>query len=236
MWKKKTGAIALLGIAMAVTTCTVVQGNAQNGKAPYPLMAPAEQYQMPREAEIEMARSAAPESISHNAEIHVLGGAGYEVAAKGTNGFVCLVQRSFAAGIEDPQFWNPKVRSPICLNAEAARSFLPHIMKKAEWALAGFSKELILKRIKAARESKEFPAFAPGAMCYMMSKQGFLSDRDGAWHPHMMFFTSAVAPATWGANLSGSPLLAMTDYSEGFSIFLLPVGNWSDGTSAPLPK
>jgi len=68
-----------------------------------------------------MARSAAPDSISGDAEVMVLGRHGYETAVKGKNGFVCMVWRSWAAGIDDPDFWNPKLRAPVCFNPPAAR-------------------------------------------------------------------------------------------------------------------
>jgi len=198
----------------------------------YPRAPKLEEYQMGRQAEVEMARSAAPASIAGEAEILVLGKAGYEVAAKGKNGFVCLVQRGFAAAIDDPEFWSPKIRAPICLNPEAVRSFLPHLTKKAEWVLAGLSKEQMIEHVKAALASKEFPDFAPGAMCYMMSKQAYLADSDPHWHPHLMWFVPATKPATWGANLPGSPVFAATDNIERYTIFLVPVGHWSDGTPA----
>lgn len=203
------------------------------GAAPYKSMAPVEQYRMQRDAELEMARSAAPESISRNAEILVLGAKAYETAAKGTNGFVCMVQRSWAAGLDDVDFWNPKLRGPICMNAAAAHSILPHVLKKAEWALAGLSKEQMGERIAAAFRSGELTEPAPGAMCYMMSKQGYLSEADKQWRPHMMFFTPATDLEAWGAGLKGSPLLGFKDATEHFSVFLLPVSKWSDGTPGP---
>jgi hypothetical protein len=72
-------------------------------------------------AEIALARSAAPESISRDAEVLVLGRHGFDAAVKGKNGFGCIVERSWASA-PDPDFWNPKVRTPICFNAAAARS------------------------------------------------------------------------------------------------------------------
>lgn len=62
---------------------------------------------MERGAEIALARSAAPESISRDAEVMVLGRHGYETAIKDKNSFVCMVERSWSAGIDDPDFWNP---------------------------------------------------------------------------------------------------------------------------------
>jgi hypothetical protein len=111
--------------------------NAQAPANPYPSMAPLEQYLMAdRDAEIALARSGAPDSISRDAEVQVLSRHGYETVAKGKNGFVCMVQRSFAAAADDPVFWNPKLRGPTCFNAAAVRSFMPLILKKTEWVLA----------------------------------------------------------------------------------------------------
>jgi hypothetical protein len=199
----------------------------------YPTMAPIDQYRMTRDAEIALARSAAPESISRDAEIRVFAEHGPETAVQGKNGFVCLVLRSWAAGMDDPEFWNPKVRAPICLNAAAAHSYLPHYLKKTEWALAGLAKPQIAAKLGAAFDNHELTPPDPGAMCYMMSKQGHLSDRDGHWHPHLMFFVPATDPEAWGANLPGSPLLGSKNDAERGTVFLLPVEKWSDGTAGP---
>jgi hypothetical protein len=89
----------------------------------YPSMASIEQYLMPdRNAEIALARSAAPVSISGDAKILVLGWRGYETAIEGKNGFVCMVERSWTSPFNSAEFWNPKVRVPLCFNPAAARS------------------------------------------------------------------------------------------------------------------
>jgi len=206
---------------------------AQDATAAYGSMAPLDQYLMEREVEIPLARSAAPNSISQDAEVMVLGRHGYESVEKGKNGFVCMVQRSWAAGLDDPEFWNPKLRAPICFNRPAVRSYLPQIIKKTDWALAGRSKAQMHEDIKSALARKELPTPEIGAMCFMMSKQGYLSDRDGHWHPHLMFFLPLTDPATWGAGLPGSPVLGARDAPGGLTVFLVPVGQWSDGTVAP---
>jgi hypothetical protein len=220
------------GAALIVLLGAGWPARGQDGKTPYPSMAPLEQYLMAdRNAEIELARSAAPESISHDAEVMVLGKRGYETAAKGKNGFVCLVQRSWTAGIDDPDFWNPKLRAPICFNPAAARSYMPFEIKKTEWLLAGQSKAQVFASVKAGLDKKELPTPETGAMCYMMSKQGYLNDRDGHWHPHLMFFVPRTEAQTWGANLPGSPVLMGDDPEDRLSVFLVPVGTWSDGTA-----
>jgi len=219
-------------ILMCAAAVSAPQAQGQDSKTPYPSMASLEQYLMAdRNAEIALARSAAPESVSHDAEVLVLGRHGYETAVKGKNGFVCMVQRSWTAGIDDPDFWNPKLRAPICFNPPAARSYLPFEIKKTEWLLAGQSKAQMFEGIKAGLDKKELPTPEPGAMCYMMSKQGYLNDHDGHWHPHLMFFVPRTDALTWGADLPGSPILRADDPQDRLTVFLIPVAKWSDGTA-----
>jgi hypothetical protein len=230
------GAMALSSLTMVVGSAW--QAQAQDGKALYPSMAPLDQYLIAdRNTEIALARSAAPESISREAEIMVLGRHGYEAAVEGKNGFVCLVWRSWAAGIDDPEFWNAKLRAPICFNEAAARFNVPLTVRKTSLVLAGRTKTQIFEDISRAFDRKELPALQSGAMCYMMSKQGYLSDRDGHWHPHLMFFIPLTQPASWGAGLPGSPVvLAFTDTPERHTVFLIPVSKWSDGTAAAMDE
>jgi hypothetical protein len=233
MKRKTLRAIALRSFSLVAVLAAAWQAQAQDAKAPYPNMAPLDQYLMEQSAEIALARSAAPESISQDGEVMVLGRHGYETVVKGKNGFVCMVERSWMAPIDDPNFWNPKLRGPICLNPAAARSYLPRTIKKTELILATRSKAQMFADIQAALDKKELPAPEPGAMCYMMSKQGYLSDSDGHWHPHLMFFAPLTDPAAWGAGLPGSPIIAFKG-TEGMTIFLVPVAKWSDGTSASM--
>ncbi len=216
--------VVLLGAAWRV--------QAEDAKAPYPSMAPLEQYLMAdRDAEITMARSAAPESISRAAEVLVLGRHGYETAVRGKNGFVCMVERSWTAGIDDPVFWDPKIRGAICLNPPAARTVLPITIKKTELILAGRSKAQMSDAIKDAFDKKELPALEPGAMSFMMSREAYLGDNAGHWHPHLMFFAPETDAVTWGADLPGSPILTFGYSQDRLTVFLIPVAKWSDGTA-----
>jgi hypothetical protein len=235
MRKKKVGAIAIKSFALLVVLGTAHLGTAnramaQDAATPYPNMAPIDQYLMTDQgAEIALARSAAPESISRDAEVLVLGRHGFETAVKGKNGFVCIVERSWTSA-PDPDFWNPKVRTPICFNAAAARSYLPRTIKRTGLILAGRTKAQTDETIAAAVDKKELPAMEPGAMCYMMSKQGYGGDSVKHWPPHLMFYYSQTDPATWGAGLPGSPILAMSDTQEHLTTFAIGVQRWSDGT------
>jgi len=218
----------VLVLALPVGACSAP---AQDSKTPYASMAPLENYLMERNAEVALARSAGPETIAKDSDVMVLGPHGYEAAVKGKNGFVCMVLRSWTSPYDDPDFWNPKVLSPICLNAPAARSFLPYTIKKTELALAGRTRDQIRDGVKAALDKKDLPAMEIGSMCYMMSKQGHLNDRDGHWHPHLMFFMPLMDPDVWGSEAPDSPLAAYKDTEDGLTIFMLPVGTWSDGTA-----
>jgi len=208
------------------------QIQAQDKRAPYPNMAPVDQYLIAdRNAEIDLARSAAPPSVSGDAEVMVLGKNGYEVAVQGSNHFVCLVERSWDSAIGNPGFWNPRGRGPNCFNEAAARSYLPIVFMKTRLALSGKSQEEIDRTMRAAFSEKKLPALEPGAMCYMLSKNGYLNDAVGHWHPHLMFFAPVAMSKTWGANLAGSPVLSSDDAPDRVTVFMVPVAHWSDGTA-----
>src|SRR5580704_4390301 len=245
MRKNKVSAVAiksftLLAVFGTVYLCTANQAIAQDAATPYPnmaptkivrtKMAPVDQYLMTdQSAEIALARSAAPESVSRDAEILVLGRHGFETAVKGKNGFVCIVGRGWTSAA-DPDFWNPKVRVPMCVNAAAARSYLLRITKETEWGLAGRTQAQITESIASAIAKKELPPMEPGAMCYMMGKEGYGGDSKPHWPSHLMFFYSDTDLASWGANLPGSPVVAMSDPVEHLTEFVIPVQRWSDGT------
>lgn len=204
---------------------------------PYPAMAPVDQYLMSdRDAEIALARSAAPASISHDATILVLTGHGYETAVEGRNGFVCVVERAWMSPFDSKEFWNPKLRGPVCFNPPAARSILPATYKRTEMALAGRSRDQIMEGMKAAFEHKELPALEPGAMSYMMAKGSYLTDDDDHNVAHLMFYTPAIEPASWGADVPDSPVMLNPQFkgTEPINVFIVPVGRWSDGTAAPV--
>ena len=236
MNRKIVRTIALGSLALVVVLDTAWQALAQDAKAPYPSMAPLDQYLMTdKNAEIALARSAAPPAISSGAEVLVLGRSGYETAVKGKNGFVCVVERSWMSPFDHPEFWNPKMRGPICFNPPAARSILLLTYKRTELVLAGLSKAQIIDGIKTF-VNKGLPALEPGGMCYMMSRQGYLNDSVGHWVPHLMFYVPLTEAMTWGADVPGSPVLLNPQFNgapEPVTEFMIPVLEWSDGTPAP---
>ncbi|MGA7855436.1 MAG: hypothetical protein WCA15_19110 [Candidatus Acidiferrales bacterium] len=240
MNRKRFQAIASLGFALILILMvgTHRQARAQDRQTSYPSMAPIEQYLITdRNAEIALARSAAPEAISRDATILVLGRHGYETAVEGKNGWVCAVERGWMSPFNAPNFWNPKLRGPLCLNPPAVRSILPITYKRTEMILAGKSKAEIIEALKTAYEKRELPPVEPGAMSYMMSKDQYLSDEgQHNWMAHLMFYTPLMDGAVWGADVPKSPVILSPQFRgapEPIDVFLLPVGTWSDGSAAP---
>jgi len=224
-------------LSVALTLSIVATAYAEK-PAPYPKMAPLDQYLMAdRNAEIALARTAAPASISGDATIMVLTKRGYEEAVKGKNGFVCLIGRSWLAPLDEPELWNPKIRAPICLNAPAVRSVLPLQFQLTAFALSGATREQMVVKLKATLATKSF-APETGAMSYMMGKDQHLSDRDNHWHPHLMFYMpSTIGEAVLGANLAASPVVGGPSVVAGVgtmpvSTFYVLLDKWSDGTPA----
>jgi hypothetical protein len=234
--RKNFGVIGIKSLALLVVLSAPYQTRAQNAATPYPNMAPIDQYLMADQAaEIALARTAAPESISRDAEVLVLRRHGYETAVQGKNGFVCIVGRGWSAAA-DPDYWNPKVRVPMCVNAPAARTYLLDIKKITDMALAGRTLAQVTDAMAAAVAKKELPPMESGAMSYMMGKQGYGGDVLPHWPAHLMFFYSDTDPAIWGANLPGSPVIGVADPQLHLTQFVIPTQSWSDGTEAlPAP-
>src|ERR1700689_2527740 len=185
---RKTG---LVSFALVVALGAISQKMQAQSQTPYPSMAALDQYLMPdRNAEIVLARSAAPDSISRDAKVLVLGPHGYETAVEGKNGFVCVVERGWMGPFEGEfsVFWNPRIRGPVCFNPPAARSILPLTYKRTEMVLAGQSKAQIIDGLKTFIK-QELPPLEPGAMSYMMSKDQYLTDNGDHhnWMAHLMF-------------------------------------------------
>jgi hypothetical protein len=233
---------------MNVPRCAVLFSLTLAMGVTYAGMAPLSRYlDTDQKAEIALARTAAPPSISDHATVLALTAHGYITAARGTNGFTCLVERSWMKHFEDPGFWNWHMRAPVCYNAAASSSVLPYTIFTTNLVLRGVPKAQLRDRINAAVTTHQLPALQPGSMAYMMSKEQYLTDPDPAngvtatsWHPHVMFYAplrdAAGDGGPFGANLKGSPVVF--DSSGGnpdpFTVFFVPVWKWSDGTPGPL--
>jgi hypothetical protein len=244
MRRKKMHSIQLSAFMLVAALGAPSPVAAQDAKQPYATMAPVEQYLMDRNAEIALARSAAPDAISRDATVIVLTRHGYETAVQGKNGWVCWVGRGWMAMFDHPEFWNPKVRAADCLNPPAARSVLPYAYKRTELLLAGRSKQEVIAAIKAAIDKKELPALEQGTVSYMMSKSSYLTDNSDHNAPHLMLFQTDKPDAAWGANVTNAPVASVNYWylsAEAYpqlksfppmAVFLVMVDKWSDGTPA----
>ncbi len=227
--KDRRGPLARLTASIAVISTFAAW--VLPGGAAAAAMAPIASYLMAnRDDEIAMARSAAPASIAAHASVMVLDGHGYVTAVKGTNGFVCLVVRSWDNELDSKSgvFWNPQFHAPFCLNPAGARYELAIYLMRTQWAIAGASEQQMAEREKAAWAAGKLHEPQAGAMCYMMSRRGDLGG-GSAWHSHVMFYLPHAQAASWGANLKGVPITgAPGDHT---TIFFVMVPFWSDGTA-----
>ena len=233
MRNRKFVVFASLSFALTFGFSMPWRMQAQDNAAPS-TMAPIDPYLMDRDAEIAMARSAGPNSVSSGAKVLVLGRHGYETAVEGKNGFVCLVGQSWDLPKNNPAFWDPKIHGPICLSAPAVRSFLPIYLKKTELAIAGRSNTQIEDAIKDGIANGELPTPESGSMSYMLLKQGYLNAGvKGPWLPHVMFFVSEIDAKAFGSDLGDDvPLDAYEEKVGRYITIDVPVSQWSDGTPA----
>jgi len=229
--------VMVLAVSMLLIGLSVPMiAQAQEAKAPYPAMAPLDQYLIAdREAEVALARSAAPPALSGDATVLILEKDGYHTAMEGKNGFTCVVERGWMSPLDSTDFWNPKLRGPVCYNPAAVRTILPYTILRTKLILSGLTKAQMVENIQASLAASRLPMPEAGAMSYMMSKNQYLGDGPEHWHPHLMFHLPRTDAATWGANLDGSPVLLDTSHHEWLepeTIFMVPVDHWSDGTPA----
>jgi len=190
---------------------------------------PLSAYMMPREAEIALAKSAAPASISDHATIKVLASDGFETVHQGDNGFVCFVMRGFtgAPTFTPVQFrfmsYDPKTVAPICLNPQAVKTVLPYYELRTKLGIVGRTPEQIAEAVKVAYATGKIPKRSEVSFGYMWSADQVLGTA-GHWHPHIMVFAPNYENSMLGGNQMGSALPALTD-DEGtpFSVVVIPV-------------
>lgn len=231
--------VAACAVAL-LTSFTGMVAHAQDATR----MAPIDAYLMDRAAEIRLARSAAPASIAKDATVLVLTRTGYEAAVKGSNGFVCYVARGFSGAPDWPERWNPKILAAACDNPPAARTMTELLKLRTAMTLAGKTDADVIDGIKTALRTRKIPPLGAGAMCYMMSKDAYLSAQGEHNMAHVMFYVPVADGTTWGANLPGSPVMGgnywyLTPGHEAdaaalppISVFLVGTGTYSDGTPA----
>jgi hypothetical protein len=194
--------------------------------ATYP---PIEAYLMPRDAEIALAKSAAPGHVSDRATIKVLSKSGYETAREGDNGVVCMVMRGFVAPTYTPAqlrdlVYDPTVHAPICFTPPAVRTAMPYYELRTKLAMEGKSPDQIAERLQAAYIKGELPRRDAVTFAYMWSAHQHLGPGIGAWHPHMMVFAPYYENSMVGGAQFGSPLPSVSDDAgTPFTVIVIPV-------------
>jgi hypothetical protein len=199
----------VLAFLLAASDAAIVL--AQSPKYP-----PISEYMMTPEAEIALARSAAPKNISAHAAVEILTTSGYKIAAQGDNGFVCLVMRGWAAPTYTPtQFrdlvYDAGVRAPICFNPPAAKEVLPYYELRSKLGMEGKTPDQITESVQAAYAGGQLPRRGEVSLAYMWSADQNLGTGIGHWHPHMMIFAPYYDNTLLGNNEFGSPLPQLSD-------------------------
>ncbi len=190
---------------------------------------PLSEYLMPHDAEIALARSAAPASVTDRATIKVLTTSGFEVAHQGDNGAVCLVMRGFSAPTYTPaQFreivYDPTIHAPICFTAPAARMVLPYYELRTKLAIAGKGPDQIAEGVQAAYAKGELPRRDAVSFAYMWSADQNLGSGIGHWHPHIMVFCPYYENSMVGGNEFGSLLPQVSDDAgTPFAVVVIPI-------------
>ena len=218
--RKIIAALVLVILSMQVATVL--------GQPPkYP---PLSEYMMPQDAEVALAKSAAPQNISDHATIRVLTTSGYKVVHQGDNGFVCMVMRGFTGA---PTFapaqlrmfinYDPKTRAPICFDPNAVKTVLPYYDLRTKLGLEGKTPDQITEAVRAAYDHGKIPKRAGVSFAYMWSADQILGP-SGHWHPHMMVFAPNYENSMLGNNDPGSHLPAVgDDAGTPLAILVIPV-------------
>src|SRR5215469_12430162 len=190
---------------------------------------PLTAYLLPRDAEVALAKSAAPASISDRATIKILTENGFEVAHQGDNGFVCFVMRGFTGA---PTFtpaqirfmvYDPKTLAPICLNPQAVRMVLPYYELRTRLGIQGKTPDQIAEAVQRAYASGEIPKRDEVSFGYMWSADQVLGPA-GHWHPHVMVYAPNYENPMLGGNEFAGHLPAVgDDAGTPFAVIVIPV-------------
>jgi hypothetical protein len=217
----------LVAYAAAILIFTVTIPSYAQGQTQY---SPLSEYLMPQDAEIALARSAAPANVSDRATIKVFTESGFEVAIEGDNGFVCMVMRAWSAPTYTPEAFRDFVyyaplRAPICFNPIAAQTMMPYYELRHQLGLEGKGPDEITQGVEAAYASGELPRMETVSFAYMWSANQDLGPGIGQGiGPHMMVFTPYYENSMLGGNeFAGTLPFVSDDAGTPFTVTLIPV-------------
>jgi hypothetical protein len=108
----------------------------------------------PREQQIQLALSAAPTEVSSKASVYILGPKGYEKVREGTNGFSCLIERSFRGTTQTSS-------APACFDAEGSRTIMLAYLRREELRAEGKSEEEVKDDIAKGYKDGRFKVPGP---------------------------------------------------------------------------
>lgn len=182
---------------------------------------------MPREREIALARSAAPDSVSDRARILALTDRGFEVAVQGTSPVTCIVNRSWPESVE-----------PSCYDAEASATILPVEVYRTEERHKGRPEGAIEREINDRLADGRFRLPRRPAMHYMMSSaQQLISDEGravGKWYPHLMLYMPYLTNAELGLPASFDIRAGhVSDSGKPWATLVVPLRAFVDPKPAP---
>ncbi|MBX9856632.1 MAG: hypothetical protein K2Y26_13995 [Gemmatimonadaceae bacterium] len=157
---------------------------------------------LPREAEQELALSAAPAHLRAGAAVYVYGTRGFERVRTGSNGFSCLVNR-------DAFFYGASAFKPTCWDATGQDTYLPVMLKVGELLASGASQEAIVRAIDAGFAAGTYKRPSGGGVAYMLAGDVMLDPRTGRvtrqlYPGHYMFYAAGATSAQLGFSADGA--------------------------------
>ena len=184
---------------------------------------------LPRQKEIDIALSAAPEHLRKGATVYVLERNGFVKVRDSANGFTCIVNRD-----------HPLNQKPVCFDAEGTATILPKILRFGELLMQGKTMSEIEAEIaEGFRTGKYISPRRPG-IAYMLSGDiRNFNPRTGkveSFPAHVMFYAPNLTNADLGTTpeaLAKDPSLPFVAYQgpHGFIIMLANSGKQSHITN-----
>lgn len=174
---------------------------------------------MPRDEQISIALSAAPEEVREKSTVYVLGPKGFEKAREGTNGVSCLVSRHFATRAET-------TIEPMCYDAEGSRTLLSADLYAEELRSKGTSEADIKAEIANGYKSGRFKAPSKPGIRYMLSSDNRLGPtpdhKTVRVPPHFMFYAPYMTGKDLGFDSNSAAAFLVQPGSPGATVIVFP--------------
>ena len=177
---------------------------------------------LPRAQEVALAESAGPAHIVKDAAIYALEESGYVLVRKGTNGFSCLVLRSF-----------PGSQEPECYDPEGTATILPRRIDESRYRAEGLSREEVAAKMAEGFASGKYRAPQRSGIVYMLSCQNYVPiDDTGSriihYQPHFMFYAPYLNDADIGGGSNDRWMPFMVAGGTPEALIIVPTGESAD--------